>query len=63
MLKNILNLNGAQILSKNEQKSIKGGITVEMAECISNGCVMQTNSPGIGWESGCGGSKRIWCLY
>jgi hypothetical protein len=27
MLKNILNLNGAQQLSKNEQKSISGGIS------------------------------------
>ncbi|SHI34326.1 hypothetical protein [Flavobacterium terrae] len=26
MLKNILNLEGAQALSKNEQKSVKGGL-------------------------------------
>lgn len=31
MLKNILNLEGAQKLTKNEQKSIKGGV---FRECI-----------------------------
>ncbi len=38
MLKNILNLDGAQPLSKNEQKSINGGITKECADAYSNGC-------------------------
>ena len=61
MLKNILKLDGAQKLSKNEQKTINGGITEAMAQCLANGCVMQTASPGIGWVKGCGGSNRIWC--
>jgi hypothetical protein len=61
MLKNILNLDGAQQLSKNEQKTISGGITEAMSQCLANGCKMQTNSPGIGWVKGCGGSSRIWC--
>ena len=62
MLKNILNLKGSQKLTDKEQKTIKGGITREMAECLSNGCVMQTTSPGPDWYNGCGGSKIIWCL-
>ncbi|MFV8347624.1 hypothetical protein [Flavobacterium sp. ZB4P13] len=61
MLKNILNLEGAQKLTKNEQKIITGGITEAMAQCLADGCVMQTVSPGAGWVTGCGGSSRIWC--
>jgi hypothetical protein len=34
MLKNILKLEGAQKLTKNEQKAIKGGIHI----CYSDGC-------------------------
>lgn len=33
MLKNILNLEGAQFLSANEQKSIQGGTPVQPANC------------------------------
>ena len=33
MLKNILKLEGAQKLTKNEQKSINGGIKVQPANC------------------------------
>ena len=33
MLKNILKLDGAQKLSKNEQKSINGGKIMACAEC------------------------------
>jgi hypothetical protein len=33
MLKNILNLNGAQQLSKNEQKEVNGGIPRELLVC------------------------------
>ena len=40
MLKNILNLNGAQEISKNEQKSINGGITRQCVDAIANGCVV-----------------------
>ncbi|HLF50704.1 hypothetical protein [Flavobacterium sp.] len=38
MLKNILNLEGAQKLTKNEQKSINGGLVVKVCEsqCLSN---------------------------
>jgi hypothetical protein len=36
MLKNILKLDGAQQLSKNEQKSISGGLPTG---CMSAGCV------------------------
>ena len=61
MKKSIINLSGAQELSKNEQKSVKGGITQEMAACLSRGCVMSSTSPGPGWVRGCGGSSRIWC--
>ncbi|KIC03746.1 hypothetical protein OA88_01195 [Flavobacterium sp. JRM] len=37
MLKNILKLEGAQELTNNEQKSIKGGITEECANAIASG--------------------------
>ena len=33
MLKNILNLDGAQQLSKNEQKEIQGGLEVSGKSC------------------------------
>ncbi len=36
MLKNILKLDGAQQLSKNEQKSINGGLTVACANAWSH---------------------------
>lgn len=39
MLKNILNLDGAQQLTNNEQKTINGGITAACANVIANGCV------------------------
>ena len=59
MLKNILKLEGAQKLSKNEQKSINGGITKAMSDCmLANGCVMGTH-PST-WVNGCGASV-IWC--
>jgi hypothetical protein len=61
MLKKILKLEGAQKLTSHEQKSITGGITEAMAACLSNGCKMQSTSPGPGWVNGCGGSSRIWC--
>jgi hypothetical protein len=35
MLKNILNLEGAQQLSKNEQKSIKGGVAIDFSQYSS----------------------------
>lgn len=38
MLKNILKLDGAQQLSKNEQKTINGGITQQCANAIASGC-------------------------
>ncbi|CAM4424854.1 hypothetical protein [Flavobacterium terrigena] len=38
MLKNILKLDGAQQLSKNEQKEISGGITKQCLDAYSNGC-------------------------
>ncbi len=44
MLKNILNLNGAQEISKNEQKSINGGITKQCADAVANGCVLNITS-------------------
>jgi len=40
MLKNILNLNGAQQISNEEQKSIKGGITKACVNAIAAGCVV-----------------------
>ena len=59
MLKNILKLDGAQKLSKNEQKSINGGITQAMAQCMAeNGCVMGAHPSN--WVNGCG-AKTIWC--
>ena len=38
MLKNILNLEGAQKLTKNEQKSINGGVVCNNDACIINTC-------------------------
>ena len=35
MLKNILNLEGAQELTKNEQKSIKGGVAIDFTKYSS----------------------------
>jgi hypothetical protein len=37
MLKNILNLEGAQQLTKNEQKSIKGGL-INCIDPVTNRC-------------------------
>jgi hypothetical protein len=37
MLKNILNLGGAQQLTKNEQKSIKGGL-IDCIDLATNRC-------------------------
>jgi hypothetical protein len=37
MLKNILKLDGAQELTKNEQKSINGGVTEQCAFDINHG--------------------------
>lgn len=44
MLKNILNLNGAQEISKNELKSINGGITKACANAIAAGCVINVTA-------------------
>lgn len=46
MKKAILKLNGVQTLAKNEQKSVKGGITEGMAKC----CVSKSSLGGS-----CGG--------
>lgn len=35
-MKNLINLNGAQLLSKNEQQSIQGGKTCEAV--VAQGC-------------------------
>jgi hypothetical protein len=61
MLKNILNLDGAQQLSKNEQKTISGGITRAQLQCIeSSGCYSTTGfcitnfqKPGCGLKNVC----------
>ncbi|WP_236457480.1 MULTISPECIES: hypothetical protein [Flavobacterium] len=45
MKNSILKLSGAQELSKREQKTVVGGITQEMAACLSRGCVMSSASP------------------
>ena len=39
MLKNILNLDGAQQLSKNEQKEIIGGLKIYRSRCEIEGIV------------------------
>ena len=44
MLKNILNLEGAQKLSNVEQKSINGGITKQCADAIAAGCVVNVTA-------------------
>jgi len=44
MLKNILKLEGAQELTKNEQKSIKGGITEICAKAIEQGDAIRKGS-------------------
>lgn len=49
MLKYILNLEGAQEISKNEQKTIKGGITRVCNDAVASGqCYWSTGacSPG-----------------
>jgi len=43
MKKSILNL-GAQELSKNEQKSVNGGLTRACANARANGCVTTINA-------------------
>jgi len=44
MLKNILNLNGAQELSKNQQQTIQGGKSCEAA--VACGCTGRPNGSG-----------------
>lgn len=39
MLKNILNLDGAQQLSKNEQKEINGGLKIYRGTCVSENVI------------------------
>lgn len=63
MLKNILNLEGAQKLTQNEQKSIKGGITRCMVDAIENGCVLIASGatcPPDTFPGACG-SSRLCC--
>lgn len=60
MKKAILNLNGVNALAKSEQKSVNGGITEGMAQCLANGCVWSRVEPFIDWVNSCG-SKFIWC--
>lgn len=46
MIKNILKLDGALELTKEQQKSINGGITKECADAIFAGiCVRKGNTP------------------
>lgn len=55
MLKNILKLDGAQKLSKNEQKSINGGITEACAGAWATSyCVLRTTTtcPDLNGEPG-----------
>ena len=45
MIKNILNLEGAQLLTKTQQKNIHGGITKECADSIEAGyCVRKAGA-------------------
>ena len=46
MLKNILNLRGAQTLTNNEQKSIKGGNTLVCCEWCSDGSCLDWSDGG-----------------
>ena len=67
MLKNILNLDGAQKLSKNEQKEIIGGIGATQYNCVTNalnngcrlkpatGCEPMDLSAGTGENLACSG--------
>jgi len=57
MLKNILKLNGAQPLSKNEQGSINGG--GPGSNCCNNTCIDQCYTSGI-CASG-GQCMHLWC--
>jgi len=43
-MKNLINLNGAQLLSKNEQQSIQGGKTCEAV--VAQGCIGRPNGAG-----------------
>ena len=55
MKKSILNLVGAQELSKKEQKSVNGGITRGMARCckskgeLGGSCTSSYSYPLAGW--------------
>lgn len=63
MLKNILNLNGAQELSKNEQKSIHGGGPLQGSGC-QHECYYDPCGPYetcvSSWCGGGGNQVLIW---
>lgn len=66
MLKNILNLEGAQQLSNNEQKTIKGGITQICNDAIQSGsCYWKTTGvaclPGFTTNSGACKMANVCC--
>jgi hypothetical protein len=66
MLKNILNLDGAQQLSNNEQKSINGGITIACNNAIQGGsCYWKTAGvaclPGFTTNSGACKMANVCC--
>jgi hypothetical protein len=47
MLKNIINLKGAQKLTKKEQKAVQGGIDICFRQCGPAGGVPDRNHPGV----------------
>ena len=63
MLKNILKLDGAQQLSKNEQKSINGGITRACSDSIAAGCVVNVTAAMCIANEGLYNSECKCCNY
>lgn len=63
MLKKILNLESAQKITKNEQKSIKEGIPECWVYAIEAGCVLISNGEtcSLGMQSGICESNRLCC--
>ena len=52
MLKNILELKGAQKMSKNEQKEISGGITQACITATANGCITSISPANCNLNAG-----------
>ncbi|SFC63394.1 hypothetical protein SAMN05216297_101522 [Flavobacterium phragmitis] len=63
MLKKILNLNGAQSISRNEQKTMRGGIPECWVHAIEAGCILIPSGETcpINTTSGICDTSRLCC--